>query len=287
MNPERLEDDTPSHELFSPEGVHLDLPVAGPAPRMFAYAIDFAVIVLLIVFLMIALFSALPIGAWFDRWFSAAFHQAARTANQGNPSNSSGSAAAGLLIAIFLLAQFVVETGYFIFWEMVTNGRSPGKALIGLRVVCRNGSPINLRSSAVRNFMRIVDILPANYVVGLISIIVSASCERLGDHAAGTLVVRLDRPEAASELPEGADMNRVALTRQQLARIGPRELQLVRGTLRRVANLPGDRGAQLVAEVAETLRTRMEIDALPSPDRIAFLRSVLTMAERYSRSASR
>ena len=63
MNPEPLENDTPSHELFSPEGVHLDLPVAGPAPRMFAYAIDFAVMVLLIVFLMIALFSALPIGA--------------------------------------------------------------------------------------------------------------------------------------------------------------------------------------------------------------------------------
>jgi uncharacterized RDD family membrane protein YckC len=286
MNPEPLENDTPSHELFSPEGVHLDLPVAGPAPRMFAYAIDFAVIALLIVFLMIALFSALPISAWLDRLFSTAFHQAARAAKRGNPSNSSGSAA-GLLIAIFLVAQFVVETGYFIFWEMVTNGRSPGKALIGLRVVCRNGLPINLRSSAVRNFMRIVDILPASYVVGLISIIVSASCERLGDHAAGTLVVRLDRPEAASELPVGADMNQVPLTRQQLARIGPRELQLVRGTLRRVANLPEDRSAQLVAEVVETLRTRMELDALPSPDRIAFLRSVLTMAERYSRSASR
>ena len=286
MNPEPLENDTPSHELFSPEGVHLELPVAGPAPRMFAYAIDFAVIVLLIVFLMIALFSALPIGARFERWFSAAFHQAARSASQGSPINSSGSAA-GLLIAIFLLAQFAVETGYFIFWEMVTNGRSPGKALIGLRVVCRNGLPINLRSSAVRNFMRIVDILPASYVVGLISIIVSPSCERLGDHAAGTLVVRLDRPEAASELPVETDMNQVPLTRQQLARIGPRELQLVRGTLRRVANLPEDRGAQLVAEVTETLHTRMEIDALPSPDRTAFLRSVLTMAERYSRSAPR
>ena len=59
-------------------------------------------------------------------------------------------------------------------------------------------------------------------------------------------------------------MNQVTLTRQQLARIGLRELQLVRGTLRRVANLPADRGAQLVAEVAETLRTRMELDALAS-----------------------
>ena len=61
--------------------------------------------------------------------------------------------------------------------------------------------------------------------------------------------MRLDRPEAASELPAWADMNQVTLTRQQLARIGLRELQLVRGTLRRVANLPADRGAQFAAVV--------------------------------------
>ena len=182
------EGDTPSHELFSPEGVRLDLPIAGPAPRMLAYAIDFLIIILLILLLAIIMFALLPVGAVVDRWWSTLFHEH----NAGTSASGNGFlGAAGLFIATFLLVQFVIETGYFIFWEMVTNGRSPGKALTGLRVVCRDGLPINARSSVIRNVMRIVDLLPANYFVGLISMIISKSGERIGDHAAGTLVVRL------------------------------------------------------------------------------------------------
>ena len=61
------------------------------------------------------------------------------------------------------------------------------------------GLPINLRSSVLRNVLRIVDILPENYVVGLVSMLLSPSGERLGDHVAGTIVIRLDRPQAARE----------------------------------------------------------------------------------------
>ena len=75
-------------------------------------------------------------------------------------------ASRGVMIAFFLLAQFVVETGYFIFWEMVSERTLAGKDLVGLRVVRRDGLPIDLRSSVVRNVMRIVDMLPENYVVG-------------------------------------------------------------------------------------------------------------------------
>ena len=110
----------------------------------------------------------------------------------------------GLLIALFVLAQFVVETGYFIFWEMVTNGRSPGKMLVGLRVVRRDGMPIDMRSSVLRNLLRGVDMLPENYVVGLVSMLLSPSGERLGDHVAGTIVIRLDQPQAATELEASA-----------------------------------------------------------------------------------
>jgi len=286
MTQRTIEGDMPSHGLLSPEGVQLDLPIAGPAPRMLAYAIDFVIIISLMVLLAIILFTVLPISAWLDRWLSSLFRESAGAATSKHLSQSLGRSA-GVFIAIFVLAQFVIETGYFIFWEMMTNGRSPGKALIGLRVVCRDGLPINARSSVVRNVMRIADILPANYVVGLISMIISDSGERLGDHAAGTLVVRLDRPEAAPDLGGSNEPAPVPFTRQQLARIGPRELQLVRGALRRLSKLPENRGRELVAEVAETMRVRMELAELPSPDRVAFLRSVLSMAERYSREASR
>ena len=146
----------------------------------------------------------------------------------------------------------------------------------------RDGLPINVRSSVLRNVMRIVDILPENYVVGLVSMLLSESSERLGDHVAGTLVMRLDHPEAAPDLGLPSEPTQVTFTRQQLARIGPREQQLIRGTLRRVTTLPAIRGEELVIEVAETIRARMELMELPLRDRVAFLRNVLSMAERYS-----
>src|SRR4029077_1923437 len=121
------------------------------------------------------------------------FNETARKLSERNKADTAPfGALSGLLIALFVVGQFVLETGYFIFWEMVTNGRSPGKMLAGLRVVRRDGLPIDLRSSMLRNVLRIVDILPENYVVGLVSMLLSPSGERLGDHVAGTLVIRLD-----------------------------------------------------------------------------------------------
>jgi uncharacterized RDD family membrane protein YckC len=255
--------------------------VAGPAPRIFAYGIDWLIVILLVVFLLIALFTSLPLGALLDKWIRSALHQAKATAQGQHPDPKLIGRVGGVMIALFLLAQFVVETGYFIFWEMLTGGRSPGKALVGLRVVRRDGLPIDFRSSVVRNVMRLVDMLPANYVVGLVAMLLSDSGERLGDHAAGTLVIRLDRPEAAAEIQPPQRAAAFSLTRQQLARIGPRELQLIRTTLRRSASLPEARRGPLVMEVAETVRARLEIAEFPSPDRVAFLEDVLAMAERH------
>jgi uncharacterized RDD family membrane protein YckC len=280
------ETDTPIHGLFSPEGVRLELPIAGPAPRMFAYGIDLCIIIALFTFMIFALIAILPIGTSVDKWMHDVFHEASRqVAEQNKGHTASFGALGGLLIALFVLAQFIVETGYFIFWEMVTNGRSPGKMLAGLRVVRRDGLPINLRSSVLRNVLRIVDILPENYVVGLVSMLLSPSGERLGDHVAGTIVIRLDRPQAAPEIEASQKGAALALTRTQLSRIGPREIRLIRATLRRVSSLSGERSIALLNEVAETMRARLELAELPSPDPLIFLRDLLTVAERYSRGA--
>lgn len=283
MGPAPSEADTPVHGLLSPEGVRLDLPVAGPALRIFAYGIDVIIIYALLILLFIVLFASFPLARYLDKCFQAAFQQAQQNGHAGKITNGSLGEVEGILFAIFILAQYAVEVGYFIFWEMVTNGRSPGKLAMGLRVVRRNGFPVNFKSSLVRNVMRIVDMLPVNYLVGLISMIVSASGERLGDHTAGTIVIRLDRPESATAIPASSKPPTLGLTREQLARIGPRELQLIRGTLRRLPTLPEDRRDALLAEVAETLRVRLELEELPSSDRLAFLRDVLTTDERYSR----
>jgi uncharacterized RDD family membrane protein YckC len=277
------ETDTPLHSLVSPEGVRLELAVAGPAPRMFAYAIDLIVIGLLLFLLMMLLFSGLRLENILGKLFHSAAREAMRNSSSGRPNPQQFGALDGIFLALFVVLQSAVETGYFIFWEMVTNGRSPGKTAIGLRVVRRNGYPVDFRSSVIRNVMRIVDILPAYYAVGLISILLSPSGERLGDHAAGTIVIRLDRPPGAPEIEGAADAPVLSLTREQLGRIGPRELQLIRATLRRESSLDRERRTALLAEVADTIRSRLEMVEVPS-DSIAFLRDLLTLAERYSRT---
>jgi hypothetical protein len=107
--------------------------------------------------------------------------------------------------------------------------------------------------------------------------------DQLHDHAAGTLVIRLDRPPAAPELATAVNPGSLSLTREQLARIGPREVRLIRGTLRRLETIPEDRRESLLTEVTETLRQHIELAELPSSDRREFLRDLLALTERYSR----
>lgn len=274
----------PVHSILSPEAVQLEMPVSGPAPRMLAYAIDQVATILLIFFLLILVLMSETFGASLRQIFAAFARGAVRGAQAASTNPRAAPHLSGLAIAIMLLAQFVVETGYFIFWEVATGGRSPGKFIVGLRVIRRNGLPIDLRSSVVRNLMRIVDLLPAEYLIGITSILLSPSGERLGDHVAGTIVVRLDRPESAPEVPELESTLALALTRDQLARIGEREIQLLRSVLRRSPSLAPDRRAQLIAEVAETMRKRLGLERPAGSEDLAFLRSVLAAAERSFRN---
>jgi uncharacterized RDD family membrane protein YckC len=276
--------DTPVHALFSPEGVQLDIPIAGPGSRILAYAIDLATIITLLALIFFVAIASSSLMSQVARGIGEGFQEAMRHARIKQPTPDSMGGVVGLVFAICLLAAWVIETGYFVFWEMVTNGQSIGKTLIGLRVVRRNGLPIDLRSSLIRNLMRIVDILPSSYVVGLTSMLLSASGERLGDHAAGTIVIRLDRPEAAPEIETSAAEARLVLSRQQVAQIGARELQLIRATIRRVPTLPRDTGTSLLSDVARTIRSRLAMPESPGIDDLTFLRDILSLTERYSQS---
>jgi uncharacterized RDD family membrane protein YckC len=268
------------HSFLSPEAVRLDLPISGPVPRMLAYGIDLfcmgVVIFLLIVFLM----TSSSIGAAIHHFLSGFVRGAVQQSKNAAQHHQAANPVGGMVIAVFVLVEFVISTCYFIFWEMVTGGRSPGKLIVGLRVVRQTGLPIDLRSSVIRNLMRAVDILPAEYLVGLIAILLSPSGERLGDHVAGTVVLRLDRPEVAAEIPHSAGTQRLVLTRAQLAKIGPREMQLIRGVLRRLPQLEESRRAELIAEAAETMRVRLQLPDFPNSDRAAFLNDLLSAAER-------
>jgi uncharacterized RDD family membrane protein YckC len=93
------------------------------------------------------------------------------------------------LIAIVIIAAFSVLWGYFIFFETIWSGRTPGKSLAGIRVICDTGHPIDFRAALLRNICRYVDFLPAGYGVGALVMFFSGDSKRLGDYVAGTVVV--------------------------------------------------------------------------------------------------
>src|SRR5262249_29525508 len=106
------------------------------------------------------------------------------------------------LMALLVLLQVAFEMLYFVAMEISTGGRSIGKRVLRLRVVRDGGFPLGVRESLIRNLLRVADALPANYMVGLVAMLVSDQGKRLGDLAAGTVVIRLDAPAAAQPLPE-------------------------------------------------------------------------------------
>ena len=248
----------------------LYLPVAGPTSRMLAYAIDGIVIFLLEIATVVLLVLAAPfVGRMLLRTFD--------TLRQ-HPENIEGLVLS--FVGFFLVIQLVIESGYFVFWEMTTGGRSLGKALIGLRVVRDGGFPISLRESLVRNLLRIVDILPWSYTVGLVSMVLSRDGKRLGDFAAGTIVVRLDRPAPAPPLPDAPPDASAAFRfeRSQIALLGPTELTLLRQTLRRLAALPPERAAEALERSVAVLSARIGYGPVAAEEREAFLRALLHAA---------
>lgn len=97
----------------------------------------------------------------------------------------------GTIVAVALgSVTFMATVVYYVVCEMAMAGQSPGKRLAGLRVVRANGTPLTFTDSAIRNIVRLVDLLPGFYTVGLIAVFCSRQCQRLGDMAAGTIVVK-------------------------------------------------------------------------------------------------
>lgn len=94
------------------------------------------------------------------------------------------------IIGVAGLLSFAFLWGYYIFFEMLWNGQSPGKRRAKLRVIRVDGTPITLTESIIRNLVRLVDFLPAYYGIGVVTMFVNDQSRRLGDLAAGTLVVR-------------------------------------------------------------------------------------------------
>jgi uncharacterized RDD family membrane protein YckC len=107
------------------------------------------------------------------------------------------------VMALLLIAYFLIWSGYFAFFEWAWAGQTPGKRWLRLRVIREDGRPITFYEAAARNLVRIFDMMPAVplvplYSVGLVSVFISSRDQRIGDFVAGTVVVREREAQAPS-----------------------------------------------------------------------------------------
>ncbi len=142
-----------------PGGIKLEAQVVGPIPRFFALAIDVAIRSALFFLLSLAMIPFAVFGA----------------AEVGG--------------GLYLILLFLVEWFYPVLFEVFWRGQTPGKRILGISVINDDLTPVTLGPSMVRNLLRVVDFLPMAYLAGLVCMLSNRRFQRLGDLAAGTLVI--------------------------------------------------------------------------------------------------
>lgn len=193
------------HGVVTPENIDLQAESAGPVSRCLAYLIDLALRGT--VMLLLGLFSLLL-----------------------------GQVGAGLL----LLAWFALNWFYPVLFEVLGHGQTPGKRVLGLRVVNADLSPLGWNVSLIRNLLRTVDFLPIGNLLGLASMCLTQRFQRLGDLAAGTLVIYVPAT------PPGVPLPAVKPEPTPLP-LGPDESQALVNFTRRAHRLSADRQRELGA----------------------------------------
>jgi uncharacterized RDD family membrane protein YckC len=147
----------------TPEGVELSLPVAGPFARARAWVYD------LLIKVIVSFVAAIALAFL-------------------------GDAGAGL----FMILLFALSWLYPVLFEVLADGATPGKKMVGLRVVHDDGMPVGWSAALIRSVIGFVDMLPVGYAVGLTASLLNTDFKRLGDMAAGTVVIHTVRPRQSS-----------------------------------------------------------------------------------------
>lgn len=226
--------------IVTPEAVELDLDAAGLASRFLAFLLDITVVLIVLV---------------------------AVTSVAGTIVGEAGGEVIGAIIG--LVATFGVLLVWPVAWEIATKGRSIGKVALGLRVVTVEGAPIRVRHALVRGLVALVEITFSFGIIAVSVALGSRRFRRLGDHLAGTVVVRERGAGADKAYPRrfvpypGWE---VWATRLDATRVTADDYRLIRSFLLRASSLPApvraDLGWRLVRRVLPRvgLDTRMVTD---------------------------
>ncbi len=169
--------------IDTPEQVALTFPVAGIGSRFVALLLD-TLLQIGVVLVVALLFAAVSAALGTHR--------------------NAGSLAGKWFVAVMIFAGFLLFWGYFALFEALWRGQTPGKRALQLRVIKDSGRGITPFESLARNLLRVIDYLPSLYLAGVVTMLANKRNKRLGDLAAGTLVIH-DRPEVQPLLHTGGN----------------------------------------------------------------------------------
>jgi len=250
--------------IETPEQVDLHFPIAGVGSRFIAILLDG--LLQLVAYLLLA--GILRVTDAYRSIDNLMEHQT--------------EGAAKWIVAGFILLNFLLIWGYFALFEAFWKGQTPGKRLMKLRVLKDSGRSITLFESMARNLVRVIDYLPAFYLVGVITMICNRKHKRLGDFVAGTMVVheRMDEQPLMSHVSRSFTANVYAepaatprfmpnaqaewaateavLPADAVARLRPEDLHTIETFFGRALDLTIARREELGTKLATQMSARMK-----------------------------
>lgn len=263
--------------IDTPEQVELEFAVAGLGSRFVAVLLDHLIQVGF--YFVFGIFAAIALGSLGDhinlmgKWF----------------------------IAMFIAANFLLIWGYYTLFEAFWHGQTPGKHIMKLRVIKDSGRQITLFEAMSRNLLRIVDYLPALYLVGVITMLCTKRHQRLGDLAAGTIVVHersdeqpllIERGTSIMPAPMAPRFDPIALAAAQslgslpadaVAKLGPDDLLLVESFFARALDLSLQTRTEIAGRIAAQMARKMNVE-VPQGNPERFLETIAYAMRSSARS---
>lgn len=236
--------------LYSSEKLYYRYTLVGLGSRFVAQLIDYLIITA--VYAVIAFFAFLTVP------------------RMGLPEEVSVYVYVGIILFSFFLNLL-----YFILFETIWNGQTPGKRAAGIRVIRSTGEAVTFSNVLVRNILRIVDLLPATYTIGVLTILISKNRQRVGDMVANTVVIR-EKEIAEPKVFDTTGVNPALaeLIKPNIFYVSERDFNLVTNFFTRRNNLSINHANALADDIARKLALKMCIDPPQTGEPVAFLEAV-------------